>query len=173
VRPSLPAALFRVAQLLYFMAPAYAANMAPPFVRYWRGWNRPISEAWLGSHKTIVGFAAGVLAAVAVTYAQSRIAWDGALLSYGHWVILGLRFGVGALTGDSAKSLVKRRVGVAPGAPWRPWDQVDFVLGALLFVWGTATLTWIDVTATLVISVAGHVLVSHVAYWIGVRDVSW
>jgi len=28
-------------QLLYFMAPAYLANMAPPFVRYWKGWNRP------------------------------------------------------------------------------------------------------------------------------------
>lgn len=178
MRPSLLAALFRVAQLLYFMAPAYAANMAPPFVRYWRGWNRPISEAWLGSHKTIVGFGAGVLAAVAVTYTQSRIAWNGALLSYEHWpydnwLVLGLRFGVGAMAGDSAKSLVKRRVEVAPGTPWRPWDQVDFVLGALLFVWGTAALSWIDVTTILAISVAGHVLVSHVAYWIGVRDVSW
>jgi CDP-2,3-bis-(O-geranylgeranyl)-sn-glycerol synthase len=155
------------------MAPAYAANMAPPFVRYWRGWNRPISERWLGSHKTIVGFGAGVLAAVAVTHAQSRIAWDGALLSYEQWAMLGLRFGVGAMAGDSAKSLVKRRLGLAAGASWRPWDQVDFVLGALLFVWGSAALTWIDLAMILALSVAGHVLVSHVAFRIGVKDVRW
>jgi len=56
--------LFRVLQLVYFMAPAYLANMAPPFVRYWKGWNRPISRRWLGSHKTVVGFGVGVLGAV-------------------------------------------------------------------------------------------------------------
>ena len=69
----------RLVRLLYFMAPAYAANMAPPFVRYWKGWNRPISERRLGSHKTVVGFAVGVLAAVLVTFLQSRLAWNGAL----------------------------------------------------------------------------------------------
>src|SRR2546430_9192871 len=62
--------LFRVLQLVYFMAPAYLANMAPPFVRYWKGWNRPISRRWLGAHKTVLGFAAGVLAATLVTFVQ-------------------------------------------------------------------------------------------------------
>jgi CDP-2,3-bis-(O-geranylgeranyl)-sn-glycerol synthase len=51
-------------QLLYFMAPAYLANMAPPFVRYWKGWNRPIHARTLGDHKTVVGYALGVLTAV-------------------------------------------------------------------------------------------------------------
>src|SRR2546430_1936440 len=55
------------------MAPAYVANMAPPFVRYWKGWNRPISRRWLGSHKTVVGFGAGVLRAVLVTWLQARL----------------------------------------------------------------------------------------------------
>jgi len=43
-------AAFRVTQLLYLMAPVYVANMAPPCVKFWRGWNRPISERLLGSH---------------------------------------------------------------------------------------------------------------------------
>src|SRR6185295_5249676 len=77
--------LSRVGRLVYFMAPAYVANMTPPLVRYWRGWNRPISERWLGSHKTVVGFGAGVLAAVVVTLVQSRIAWPGGLVAYDHW----------------------------------------------------------------------------------------
>src|ERR1700687_2831286 len=37
--------------LMYLMLPAYLANMAPPFTRFWRGWNRPISRKWLGEHK--------------------------------------------------------------------------------------------------------------------------
>ena len=78
---TLDTSLSHLAKLIYLMAPAYTANMAPPFVRYWTGWNRPISERWLGAHKTVIGFAAGVLAAVLVTYLQSRIAWEGSLVS--------------------------------------------------------------------------------------------
>ncbi len=165
--------LFRVVQLLYFMAPAYAANMAPPLVRYWSGWNPPISRRWLGSHKTVVGFAIGILAAMAATFIQSRIAWDGALVARGPWLTLGLRFGVGAMAGDTAKSFLKRRAGIAAGRPWIPWDQIDFVLGALALVWGAAALSWVDLATILVLSVIGHVLVNHLAYWLGIRDVKW
>jgi CDP-2,3-bis-(O-geranylgeranyl)-sn-glycerol synthase len=170
---TLTAALFRVLQLLYFMAPAYAANMAPPFVRYWKGWNRPINERRLGTHKTVMGFGLGVLGAVAATFIQSRIGWEGALVAYQDWGTLGLRFGVGAMAGDVAKSLVKRRLGIAPGHSWIPWDQIDFVLGALVFVCGAAALSWGDLATILLLSVAGHVLVNHLGYWLGIRDVRW
>jgi CDP-2,3-bis-(O-geranylgeranyl)-sn-glycerol synthase len=165
--------LFRVVQLLYFMAPAYAANMAPPFVRYWSGWNPPLSQRWLGSHKTAGGFAIGVLAAVAATFVQSRFAWESALAAPEAWLTLGLRFGVGAMAGDTAKSFVKRRAGIAPGRPWIPWDQIDFVLGALALVWGAAALSWVDLATILALSVIGHILVNHLAYWLGIRDVRW
>ncbi|HSE02614.1 MAG TPA: CDP-archaeol synthase [Methylomirabilota bacterium] len=165
-------ALSRVLQLLYFMAPAYAANMAPPFVRFWKGWNRPISRRWLGAHKTILGAGLGVLAAVAATFIQSRIPWEG-IAAYDHWVGLGLRFGVGAMAGDVAKSFVKRRVGITSGDPWMPWDQIDFVLGALVLTWGAATLSWGDLAIILMLSVVGHVLVNHLGYWLGIRDVRW
>jgi CDP-2,3-bis-(O-geranylgeranyl)-sn-glycerol synthase len=171
--PTHPAALLRVIQLLYFMAPAYVANMAPPFVRYWKGWNRPISRRWLGEHKTVIGVGIGVLAAIMVTFIQARVAWVGALVAYDHWAALGLRFGVGAMVGDGAKSFVKRRLGIAPGESWIPWDQVDFVLGALALVWGQAMLSWPDLTTILLLSVAGHIVVNHVGYWIGIRDRPW
>jgi CDP-2,3-bis-(O-geranylgeranyl)-sn-glycerol synthase len=165
--------LFRVVQLLYFMAPAYAANMAPPFVRYWSGWNPPISRRWLGSHKTVVGFGAGILAAVTTTFLQSRIAWEGALVAPEPWITLGLRFGLGAMAGDAAKSFIKRRVGIAAGRPWVPWDQIDFVLGALALVWGAAALSWADRATIVGLSVVGHILVNHLGYWLGIRDVRW
>jgi CDP-2,3-bis-(O-geranylgeranyl)-sn-glycerol synthase len=160
-------------RLLYFMAPAYAANMAPPFARFWKGWNRPISPRWLGGHKTVVGAGLGILAAVAVTFIQSRIAWEGALAAYDRWATLGLRFGVGAMAGDVVKSFVKRRVGIAPGRPWIPWDQIDFALGALALTWGAAALSGVDLATVLLLSVAGHVLVNHLGYWLGIRDVRW
>ena len=165
--------LFRVVQLLYFMAPAYAANMAPPFVRYWSGWNPPLSQRWLGSHKTAGGFAIGVLAAVVATFVQSRIAWKGALAAPEPWLTLGLRFGLGAMAGDTAKSFLKRRAGIAAGRPWIPWDEIDFVLGALARVWGAAALARVDVAPNRVLSVIGHVLVNHLAYWLGIRNAKW
>lgn len=166
-------AVSHVVQLLYFMAPAYAANMAPPFVRYWKGWNRPVSRRWLGEHKTVIGVGIGVLAAVAVTFIQFRIAWPGTLGAYDQWAALGLRFGVGAMAGDCAKSFGKRRLGIAPGDPWFPWDQVDFALGALALVWGQAALSWADLATILLLTVGGHILVNHLGYWIGIRDVKW
>jgi len=171
--PILPTALSHLVQLLYFMAPAYVANMAPPFVRYWKGWNRPISRRWLGEHKTVIGFGIGVLAAVTVTFIQSRVAWPGALAAYDQWAALGVRFGGGAMAGDCAKSFVKRRLGIAPGDPFIPWDQLDFVLGALALVWGRAALSWVDLATILLLTVAGHILVNHLGYWLGIRDVKW
>jgi CDP-2,3-bis-(O-geranylgeranyl)-sn-glycerol synthase len=68
---------------------------------------------------------------------------------------------------------VKRRTGIAPGDPWIPWDQIDFVLGALALVWGAAALSGVDLVTILLLSVAGHVLVNHLGYWLGIRDVRW
>ncbi|HET7159893.1 MAG TPA: hypothetical protein VFI62_12920, partial [Burkholderiales bacterium] len=58
----------RLLELIWFMLPAYAANMAPPFVKFWRGWNRPIHSWALGEHKTVVGFGAGVAVAIVVAF---------------------------------------------------------------------------------------------------------
>ena len=163
----------RVLQVLYFMAPAYVANMAPPFVRYWKGWNRPISERWLGSHKTVAGFVAGVLSAVVVCWVQSRLAWSGAIAVHAGWLDLGVRMGAGAMTGDCVKSFFKRRRGVPPGGTWVPFDQLDFVVGALAFAWPRAALGWPDVALALALGFVGHILVNRLGYWLGVRDTTW
>lgn len=162
-----------VLQLLYLMLPIYIANMAPPFVKYWHGWNRPISLRHLGSHKTVVGFALGVVMAVAVSYGQSKIAWSRSLISHGHWILLGIAAGSGAMLGDSLKSWFKRRLGIAPGRRWIPFDQLDFVLGGLLALsfWIRPSLS--DIILILVISVAGDIAVNQLSYRLGVRETSW
>jgi CDP-2,3-bis-(O-geranylgeranyl)-sn-glycerol synthase len=165
--------LLRGLELAYFMAPAYLANMAPPFVRYWKGWNPPISRRWLGTHKTVLGLVAGVVAATLVTFVQWCLAWSGSIVPYAEWPRLGVLFGVGAMAGDSVKSFLKRRLGVEPGRPWIPFDQVDFVIGALVLVHTRVALGWADVLTILLLSFCGHILVNHLGYWLGVRDTRW
>src|ERR1019366_3067994 len=141
-----------------------------PFVRYWRGWNRPISRRWLGDHKSVVGFCSGLIVALAVTFLQSELDWRGSLLPYSRWPVLGLAFGFGALAGDSLKSLVKRWRGIPPGTSWIPMDQLAFVVGALVLASPWTSLEWPDVAWILAISFVGDVAINHLAYWLGIRD---
>lgn len=163
----------RLLQLLYFMAPAYFANMAPPFVRYWRGWNRPIHARALGSHKTIMGYALGVLVAVATAAVQAMIDAPFALVDYAYWLWLGLAFGVGAMTGDSLKSYFKRLRGLPSGARWVPFDQLDFVLGALLLTAPFVELGWIDLILILTVTLLGDIAVNWVAFHLGIKTTPW
>ena len=165
--------MLRIAQLMYFMLPVYLANMAPPFMRFWPWWNPPISRRWLGDHKTLLGFGLGIVVAVLTTFVQAQLDWAGSLVPYSEWPLLGIVFGIGAMGGDSAKSFVKRRIGIAPGARWIPVDQLDFVVGALLIVWPWASITWPDIAVILVLSFLGDIAVNHAAYWMGIRDTRW
>jgi CDP-2,3-bis-(O-geranylgeranyl)-sn-glycerol synthase len=165
--------LRRALEILYFMAPAYVANMFPPLVRYWKGWNRPLSQRWLGAHKTVVGFAAGVVGAIATTLAQHAIGHQSGIVDYDEWIALGLRFGLGAMMGDAVKSFFKRRLLIPPGAPWIPFDQLDFALGALALVAPHAALCVGDVALVVALSFGGHVLVNRAGYWLGIREVKW
>jgi CDP-2,3-bis-(O-geranylgeranyl)-sn-glycerol synthase len=165
--------LERAAELVYLMAPAYLANMTPPFARFWTGWNHPISERWLGSHKTVVGAVAGICVAIVAAMLQSRIDWPGSIVDYNQWPLIGLLLGAGAIGGDLSKSFLKRRIGIPPGGRWIPVDQLDFVFGALVFIALPAGLSWSDVLMILVISFGGDILVNHVAFALHVRETAW
>ena len=165
--------MHKTTQLFYLMLPAFIANMAPPFVKYWPGWNSPISERWLGSHKTVIGFSAGILTAIATTFVQSWIGWSGALIPYVDWPLLGAAIGFGAMSGDAVKSLIKRRLGIAPGVSWIPADQLDYVMGALACLWFWIHLDWQDVLLLFAVSFVGHIIVNHLAYYLGIRDTRW
>lgn len=164
----------RLLELVWLMLPAYCANMAPPFAKFWRGWNRPIHRRLLGDHKTIVGFTLGVAVAVGAAFLQSRLSPTLPLLwSRDAWLAVGLASGVGALGGDAIKSLFKRRIGIAPGASWIPADQVDFVVGALTVLAFFVTLRASDVVLVLAFSFVADVAVNQIAFRIGIRDTAW
>lgn len=163
----------RLLELVYLLLPCYAANMAPPFVKYWRGWNRPIDRARLGSHKTVAGFALGVIAGILVAFAQSSLSWPTTLWPTDAWLYIGLAQGLGAMSGDAVKSYFKRRLGIAPGERWVPADQLDFVVGALLLTTWLVPLRWVDVGAMLVITFLADIAVNRIAFRLGIRDTPW
>ena len=165
--------MLRFTQLIYLMLPVYFANMAPPFVKYWSGWNPPISRRWLGDHKTVVGFLLGVVVATATTFLQSLIAWSEGLTHYDRWLALGLACGFGALGGDALKSLIKRRCGIPPGKPWIPADQLDFVVGGLVALSFFVRLRPVDVALILVLSFLGDIGVNHLSFRLGIRNTKW
>ena len=163
----------RLLELAWFMAPAYLANMAPPFTRFWSGWNRPISPRLLGSHKTVLGFGLGVATAVLAAAIQAWFAPSRVLIDDSRWLLAGLAFGVGAMGGDCLKSLLKRRLGIAPGTRWIPLDQLDFALGALLLVGPLANLRWPDVVAILALTLLGDLAVNRIAFRLHIKDTPW
>lgn len=163
----------RLIQLVYLMLPVYLANMAPPFVKYWHGWNPPINAALLGSHKTVVGFAAGVAVGIAVSFVQSRLHWEGSLIAPENWLAAGIAAGVGAMAGDSLKSFFKRRWHIAPGQRWVPFDQLDFIVGGLLALSYFVRLNWTDIALICAISFVGDVIVNHLSFYLRIRETRW
>ena len=163
----------RLLELAWLMLPAYAANMAPPFVRFWRGWNPPIDAKWLGTHKTVLGFSLGVCAGVAIAWLQSRVDWPDTAWPRSQWFMGGLAMGFGAMAGDTCKSLLKRRLGIAPGKPWIPMDQLDFALGGLVMLSLWIQLQWLDFVAVLIFTFLGDILVNQISFRLSIRDTAW
>lgn len=160
--------------LVLFMAPAYAANMAAPFARFWKGWNRPVHGRLLGSHKTVAGIVLGVLAAFVTMGLQALGGlYTRPLVDYRDWPVLALGFGFGAMAGDAIKSGLKRRLGRPPGARWVPADQIDFVLGALVLVGPFASLAVPDVFVILAVTFIGDLVVNQVAFRLRIKETPW
>jgi CDP-2,3-bis-(O-geranylgeranyl)-sn-glycerol synthase len=163
----------RLLELAYFMLPAYLANMAPPFVKFWPGWNRPISQKWLGAHKTVMGVGLGVANGELTAFAQSRIEWFEPFHTSTHWFALGFAQGFGAMGGDLIKSFFNWRMGIPPGGSWIPADQLDFPIGILLLLSFWIRLGWPDVVAILAMSFVGVVAVNQISFRLGIRDTKW
>lgn len=127
---AMPEILKLTIETVWLFLPAIAANMTPVFAArfHWLpGLALPLDgylmlrgRRLLGDHKTLRGLLTGLLFGSVVGLLQGSPA-AGAALS------------LGALVGDTTKSFIKRQLDIAPGRPWIPFDQIDFVLGALLF----------------------------------------
>jgi CDP-2,3-bis-(O-geranylgeranyl)-sn-glycerol synthase len=178
-----------VGQCIWYILPAYVANMAPllaamamkdrfavplDFNRKLAG--RPI----LGSNKTYRGLVAGILGATLVSCLQTQLyayppVKSLSLLAYDkvNCALWGFLMGFGALCGDAAKSFVKRRRDIPPGHSWRPFDQVDFLLGALVFTSIVVVPPLSFIAGILIVMPCLKIAVAHLGYWLGWRKTKW
>lgn len=172
-----------ILQAMYIMLPAYVANTVPvlfrkvPVLNYPVDFNKTLGgKPVLGRNKTFRGFFFGTLFAVLTAYFQylaqsSYLTPQG--LDYSLWPLIGFLLGFGALFGDAAKSFFKRRVGIAPGRPFIPFDQLDYSLGALLFVSLVYWPSWQLSLAAVISSFLLHILAVKFAFYSGIRKEKW
>ncbi|MBU1118406.1 CDP-archaeol synthase [Patescibacteria group bacterium] len=172
-------------QLLWLCLPGALANMAPVLLKNhfsvlavpidlgkkWRG--KPI----FGSHKTFRGFLFGTLAGVIIGTLQGVLYHNFEVFRtisvvdfdvFPGW-LLGLLMGFGALFGDAVKSLIKRRLSVAPGKPFFPWDQLDAYFGAILFVLPFVPLPLDIVIGGVIFVPCFHIISNTVGYLLGLK----
>jgi len=175
-----------VLKVLYFFVPAYLANMSPVLVRHSLSalampidggrflWGKRI----LGDHKTWRGLLAGIVAGTLAFELQRRADAAGVgqalrLIDHAaHPFLPGLLMGLGAGVGDAVKSFFKRRLNIPPGATWLFFDQVDFFLGAYLFVSIVYSPPLLPTLASLPIIFLATLAMTTVAYWAGQKE-SW
>ena len=130
----------------YYFLPAYASNLIPPFLSKLKfldialDFGKKINgKRFLGSHKTMKGVLAAVIFGTFTFYVQKLVYQypffhNISIIDYSSYsLLLGFLLAFGVMFGDSLESFFKRRVGVLPGKPWIPFDQLDFVAGAFLF----------------------------------------
>jgi len=176
--------VFFILQCFYFMLPAYFANMAPVIMKNtFKSLAVPVDRTFgmvmiFGENKTYRGIIFGIVFAVIISYIQFLLFSfqtfrELAFFDYKNWLLFGFLMGAGALLGDLAKSFVKRRLRIEPGKKLIPWDQWDFVIGAMLFSSIIFVPSLYTVVTILLISFLLHVIVNHIAFYLKIRNEKW
>lgn len=176
-----------VLMCLYLMIPGAVANMMPVFARRIPFLDYPIdfnikykNKPIFGRNKTFRGFFFGILGAIIVSYIMSLLYQYPAIqqisfidFSQVHWAYFGFMIGLGVLVGDAVESVVKRRKGIKPGQPFFPWDQLDLLIGALVFISFIKLPTWQMIVFYFIFVPLIHITFRHVGYYLGINKKKW
>ncbi len=136
---------------LWFFLPAGAANVTPILaaklpvlsnLAYPIDCNKKVrGQRILGDHKTWRGLIVGLISGTIVAILQMILVYSFPQVFYfvpseyfyANPIILGLLLSFGALFGDMVKSYFKRQIGIPEGKSWLGFDQIDYVLGGIIF----------------------------------------
>jgi len=131
-----------------------------------------------GKNKTIRGLLFGVIFGVIICFIQyllysSAFFKSLSTIDYSMWLILGILMGLGALIGDLAESFIKRRLKIKPGGRFIPWDQLDFVIGAIIFTYPLINYTLLNIIIILIASFILHITFTRIGYLLKLRKEKW
>ncbi|HWR27297.1 MAG TPA: CDP-2,3-bis-(O-geranylgeranyl)-sn-glycerol synthase [Candidatus Thermoplasmatota archaeon] len=137
-----------IIQAFWIVIPIYIANASAVIVgggtpidfgRSWKDGRRILGDGktWRGLFAgAFLGMTAGFGLAVAASYlSASEYSFLGLTNFEGFPLMIPILFSLcfGALLGDIIESFFKRRIGKDRGQDWIPFDQLDFIVGALIF----------------------------------------
>jgi CDP-2,3-bis-(O-geranylgeranyl)-sn-glycerol synthase len=154
---------------LKFIFPAYCANATPVIA----GGGTPMDfgknfldgKRLFGTNKTFRGFFFGLAVGIAVGLVEVMV--------FDYPLLFSVLTPLGALLGDLIAAFLKRRLGIAPGGLLPVVDQVDFVVGAIVFSLPLAIIYWELAVAILVITPPIHLLTNFVAYKLKMKKNPW
>jgi CDP-2,3-bis-(O-geranylgeranyl)-sn-glycerol synthase len=154
---------------LKFIFPAYCANGAPVLV----GGGPPLDfgknfldgKRILGKNKTFRGFFFGWVIGILVGLVE--------YLLFGYPLLFSVLSPLGALIGDLVGAFLKRRLNIAPGGLLPIIDQVDFVVGALLFSLPLSMVYWELAIAVIMITPPIHLFTNFLAYKLKLKNNPW
>ena len=130
-----------------------------------------------GKNKTWRGLVVGVITGILIAGIQAFLFLNvdffknNTVIDYGrtNFVLIGALMGGGALLGDLIESFIKRRLDKPSGKPWFPWDQADWIIGAMLL----SSIIWIPpakiAAVTLLLYVGVHLCSDRVVCWLGIK----
>jgi CDP-2,3-bis-(O-geranylgeranyl)-sn-glycerol synthase len=155
-----------IVSVFWIYLPAGVANMTPVVAaKIFPNWKISIDQFFqfksvvFGSHKTIRGFITGTVAA-AICYLLEHFF----SVSQSNFFLLGALMGFSALVGDSIKSLIKRRYSILPGHPWFPFDQIDWIIGAIIFTYPFIHPKSIQIFLAISLGLILHLLIKIIGY---------
>jgi CDP-2,3-bis-(O-geranylgeranyl)-sn-glycerol synthase len=163
--------IYLIAKALIFILPAYCAN-ATPVIAGRGGLAIDFGKKFVdgkpifGKNKTLRGFLVGLAVGTCIGLSES------AVLNYP--LAFGVLLSLGALLGDLGGAFLKRRLDIPPGNLLPVIDQVDFVVGALIFsLLVYPMLAWQLVLTVLIITPPIHLLTNFAAYKLRLKSNPW
>jgi len=175
--------------ILWFFAPAGLANTAPVFVAKIKALERfstPLdlhkkyrNKRIFGDHKTVRGLLAGIaigaLTALIQVLLYHNFSWAQSIslnIDYSGvlTVLMGASMGFGALFGDAIESFFKRQLSIPSGHSWFPFDQLDYILGGLLFSLPFITLSVMQYLILAFLWFILHPIITVIGWKLKLRD---
>jgi CDP-2,3-bis-(O-geranylgeranyl)-sn-glycerol synthase len=157
---------------LKFIFPAYCANATP--VLAGGGSKMDFGKSFydgkriFGNNKTFRGFFFGWAVGIGVGLVE------GLVFGFQNYPILfSVLIPLGALVGDLTGAFIKRRIGIAPGGLLPIVDQVDFVVGAIVFSIPLAIIYWQLAVTVLLITPPIHLFTNYLAYKLKLKRNPW
>jgi CDP-2,3-bis-(O-geranylgeranyl)-sn-glycerol synthase len=158
-----------IVEALKFIFPAYCANATPVLAgggtQMDFGKNFYDGKRVLGDNKTFRGFFFGLAIGIMVGLIECML--------FGYPILFGLLTPLGALSGDLAGAFFKRRLGIAPGGLLPIIDQIDFVVGAVVFSIPLAMITWELAVTVMIITPPIHLFTNFLAYKMRLKSNPW